>query len=137
MNLFALDEEVASIEGKLAAAPVPARLPLLVQLAWHLRQRDSERALVLATQAEALAASLPDEVAGAALARLALVRVDVAALFCEFPRAESLLADAKMQFIALGDAEVAMHGSAMPCWPWPWAMASAKARHARAPPPAI
>ncbi len=105
MNLYALDEEVASLEGKLAAAPAPGRLHLLVQLAWHLRQRDSERALSLATQAEALAAGLPDEVAGAVLARLALVRVEVAALYCEFVRAESMLAGAKMQFIALGDAD--------------------------------
>jgi len=45
------------LETELAAANAAASLPLLVELAWHLRQRDGRHALALADRAQRLLAS--------------------------------------------------------------------------------
>ena len=51
MQMFVLDDEVEQLEIALLALHGVERLPLLLPLAWHLRQRDSARASVLAAEA--------------------------------------------------------------------------------------
>ena len=54
MDMFAADDDVAQWEVSLLPLRGSARLAVLVPLAWHLRQRDSERADALAAEALAL-----------------------------------------------------------------------------------
>ncbi|HEX7986242.1 MAG TPA: ATP-binding protein [Duganella sp.] len=54
MDMFALDDEVSQWETALPALRGTARLAVLVPLAWHLRQRDSARAVALAREGLAL-----------------------------------------------------------------------------------
>ncbi len=51
MQMFVLDGEVEQLEIALLPLHGVERLPLLLLLAWHLRQRDSARAAVLAAEA--------------------------------------------------------------------------------------
>ena len=98
VELYADDDEVARLEAQLPEASVPA---VLVPLAWHLRQRDMQRALALAETAEALLDETPEH--RGARARLALLRAEAAWLQAEMERAETLLAAARADFQALGD----------------------------------
>jgi len=61
MDMFAVDEEVARWERDLLPLRGAARLPVLAPLAWHLRQRDSARALALAVEALALLDGAPHD----------------------------------------------------------------------------
>ena len=54
MRLFALDEELNQWEAALPLTSGSARLPLLLPLAWHLRERNTGRAWLLADEIEAL-----------------------------------------------------------------------------------
>jgi hypothetical protein len=56
MDMFALDDALADWEAALPSLRGPARLPMLLPLAWHLRQRDTARALQLAEEGLALLA---------------------------------------------------------------------------------
>jgi DNA-binding CsgD family transcriptional regulator len=94
MELHAPAARVSSLETQLARAVGADRAPLLAELAWHLRQRDSLRALQLADEAQGLAAPSRRSAAGTRL-RLALVRCEVAALFYRTDEAESWLASAR------------------------------------------
>lgn len=49
MDLYAFNHEVDRLEALLPRSAGMARLDVLVALAWHLRQRDSRRALDLAS----------------------------------------------------------------------------------------
>lgn len=53
MDYFATQEQVGRLEQALASAPANERAARLVELSWHLRQRDSVRAEALAREAEA------------------------------------------------------------------------------------
>jgi hypothetical protein len=57
MDMFTVDESVVRWETALLPLRGPDRLEILLPLAWHLRQRDTRRALDLAAEALAL---LPD-----------------------------------------------------------------------------
>jgi len=88
---FAPEAVVASLQADLEAAHGAGRLPLLVALAWHLRQRDTERAQALAQEARALladASAPPQAARRAMLRRLALVDVEAAWLWADLPAAE-------------------------------------------------
>ena len=80
MDMFALDDEVIHWDGALPTLSGPARLPVLVPLAWHLRQRDSVRAVGLAREALALlpATTLSSEALALTSARLMLVEAEAA-----------------------------------------------------------
>ena len=80
MDMFALDDEVIHWDGALPTLLGPARLPVLVPLAWHLRQRDSVRAVALAREALALlpATALSSEALALTSARLMLVEAEAA-----------------------------------------------------------
>ncbi|MBA5690366.1 ATP-binding protein [Rugamonas apoptosis] len=74
MEMFAVDEAVAQWEVALLPLRGQARLPPLLWLAWHLRQRDPARAAALGDEAQALLAGAAAEQTCAPLARLQLVR---------------------------------------------------------------
>jgi signal transduction histidine kinase len=78
MDMFAVDDDVARWETALLASRGGDRLQVLLPLAWHLRQRDTSRALALAQEAlELLPATEPDPAQRAlAEARMALVRAE-------------------------------------------------------------
>ena len=105
MEKFALDAEVAKGERALARSIGRDRLGALVPLAWHLRQRDTRRALALADEAESLIDALDvcaRERAGAG-ARLSLVRGEAKWLFAELDVAEALADEALEAFTTLAD----------------------------------
>ena len=96
MELHAPASRVAAVEAELGAATGASRVRLLVELAWHLRQRDSPRALRLADEAAAAPARAAATQARRAWdLRLALTRCEVAALFCRYEEAEQWLARAQ------------------------------------------
>jgi DNA-binding CsgD family transcriptional regulator len=95
MELHAPAARVAAVETELARSAGAPDPRLLVELAWHLRQRDATRALRLVEEAEAALGSIAStREARAARLRLALTRCEVAALFCRFDEAEHWLARA-------------------------------------------
>ncbi|MBP6776585.1 MAG: hypothetical protein KA151_04935 [Piscinibacter sp.] len=96
MELHAPAARVASVEADLARSGGAARTRLLVELAWHLRQRDCARALSLVEEAEAMLGPVHStRQARIGLLRVALTRCEVAALFCRFDEAEHWLARAQ------------------------------------------
>ncbi|QNM97031.1 GGDEF domain-containing protein [Chitinimonas koreensis] len=102
MDFYADESRVAALELRFGASE-PLPLEALVELAWHLRQRDSRRALSLADEATQWLAAGDDDHA-ALRARLSLLRAEIAALNAEFERAADLLARARTAFEAIGDA---------------------------------
>ncbi|EEF22879.1 conserved hypothetical protein, partial [Ricinus communis] len=103
MDLFALDDALADWEAALPSLRGPARLPLLLPLAWHLRQRDTPRALHLVDEAQALLAdaALPADDRHALAARLQLVRAEAAWLAGQLAAADDLAVQAGQRFAAL------------------------------------
>ncbi|CAN7481985.1 ATP-binding protein [Pseudoduganella sp. LjRoot289] len=103
MDMFAADDDVAQWEVSLLPLRGAARLPVLVPLAWHLRQRDSERADALAAEALALLPQThldpPPQLSIAA--RLHLVQAEVLWLRGALDAAEALAHDAFAQLCAL------------------------------------
>lgn len=96
MELYAPSLRVASVEVELTVANGSTRNRLLVELAWHLRQRDCARALRLAGEAaSALDPAPPSRDKQALQLRLALTRCEIAALFCRIDEAEHWLARAQ------------------------------------------
>ena len=105
MNLFVLNEDVILLERRLATLQGTSRLDTLVTLAWHLRQRDCGRALVLADEADALLA-LTEATAvrqQQLSARLLLLRAEVKLMFADLAAAHQLMQAAATAFDALGD----------------------------------
>jgi tetratricopeptide (TPR) repeat protein len=105
MDMFAVDDEVAQWEAALLPLRGPARLPVLVPLAWHLRQRDTGRAVELASEGLQLlpaTALAPDEMQLIA-ARLQLVHGEARWLAGELDAAAGIVEQAYQQLCALGD----------------------------------
>ncbi|MDB5934085.1 MAG: hypothetical protein JWQ01_1429, partial [Massilia sp.] len=100
---FVLDDELVTWEAQLAGLQGPARLEVLLQLAWHLRQRNPARARSLALEAASLARQLPDAGRRAAEARLMLVEGEAAWLAGALDGARALAARALGTFEDLGD----------------------------------
>ncbi|GJJ04664.1 hypothetical protein RugamoR64_52020 [Duganella rhizosphaerae] len=73
VNMFALDEELARWQAELSEAHGSSRLPLLMTIAWHLRQRDPLRAQTLSAEIAPLLAMLPEAEAALRRARLLLI----------------------------------------------------------------
>lgn len=98
MDMFVLDGDVAQLETALRAQTGSARLPNLVALAWHLRQRDTRRALDLLQEAETLlpASSLAETERLRIHARIALIRAEAKWLFALLDEA-SQLADSALK----------------------------------------
>ena len=113
MDYFGLAEHVARCEDGLREAEGPARLRLLAELCWYLRQRDGQRALALADEADALLVRsvFPDPRERVRIeARLILVRAGDKRLSARLPEAMALLTLARDRFeevedfIGVGDA---------------------------------
>ena len=85
-RLFATPQEVMELERAAAGAQGVERLPPLVELSWHLRQRASARAEALAREAQALADPADD----ASRARIALTLAECALLQLRIEEAEQL-----------------------------------------------
>nr|WP_315260355.1 ATP-binding protein [uncultured Duganella sp.] len=104
MDLFALDDALADWEATLPSLRGAARLPLLLPLAWHLRQRDTPRALQLAAEAHALLPALPkDNTDGDAVAaRLLLIQAEATWLHGQLAAADVQAQQAGERFAALG-----------------------------------
>jgi len=105
MDLFVLDDDVAQWETVLLRLTGAERLPLLVPLAWHLRQRDSARAVALAREGLVLLATsalAPHDLAAAA-ARLELVAAEAAWLAGELAAADRMACDIGQQLLAIED----------------------------------
>jgi len=105
MDMFAVDEEVARWEVALLPLRGPARLPLLLPLAWHLRQRDTARATAMADEALAMlpATSLTVEEQDGIAARLQLVHAEARCLGGELDAAGALADAAFSRLCALND----------------------------------
>jgi len=107
VDFFGLPEQVEALEALLVRPAEPAaRLESLVHLAWYLRQRDTARALMLATEAERLAEWTPDtppDRRSCLSARLSLVRAEAQTLRGELDAAEELLTAALTAFRTEGD----------------------------------
>jgi signal transduction histidine kinase len=106
MKMFACNNELTQLEAALPPLEGAVRLVLLVALASHLTQRDTPRALALASEAEMIAsdARLPQHERQALAARLLLIRAEVKALYAHADSA--ILADAALRdFTQLDDAQ--------------------------------
>ncbi|WP_374586288.1 ATP-binding protein [Pseudoduganella sp.] len=104
-QLYADDDAVAQWELDLLPLRGIARLPVLLPLAWHLRQRDTRRAQELAQEALALlpSAHLPPAERAGLEARLQLVDGEIRWLDGELDAASALAARALEVFEAHGD----------------------------------
>jgi signal transduction histidine kinase/CheY-like chemotaxis protein len=100
MEMFVSDDEVARLEAALPSQPSALDLPVLVALCWHLRQRDTERALKLTERAYHLLlhAHVPQARVLAYTARLRLVRAEAQCLLAETGTAETLIERAMFKF---------------------------------------
>ncbi len=109
-DFFATDDELMQSELMLREATAPAqRLPALLAVAWHLRQRDRERALHLAEQAQHLLLAPELRAWDAPLlqrqqARLALLHAELHMLAGDLAAAQPFLTQSQALFAEAGDA---------------------------------
>ena len=103
MELFTVDENVAKWESALPALRGIDRLPILLPLAWHLRQRDTERALALADEATTMLADAPlsEHDRESLAARMNLVRAEGRWLAGELDTALAIAESVLSRFTAL------------------------------------
>jgi diguanylate cyclase (GGDEF)-like protein len=102
MDLYAGSEVLAPLEEALGGVEGSRALETLAALCWHLRQRETRRAIELCERGEALAGR-----AGSSrepLARLALARAECALLMGRIDEAQSLARQADEIFSAAHDA---------------------------------
>ena len=102
--MFVLDEELSAWEAQLTHLQGQSRLELLLQLAWHHRQRSPARAHSLAQEAAPLVAQLPAGERRQAEARLMLVEGESRWLFGELDAARALAEQALSACDAQDDA---------------------------------
>ena len=107
MDLFALNDDVAQLTALLATHTGMARLPLLVELAWQMRERDCKQSQRLADEAQALLADHAGATSGGHYAglqaRLQLTRGAWLTLQSELDCAELEISAAISQFEESGD----------------------------------
>ena len=103
MEMFALDDELAQWDAALHPLSGPARLPALVPLAWHLRQRDTARAVELAEEGLRLLGDSADA-APLIAARLHLVQAEAAWLAGQLDAADEQAKQIHARFSAIDDA---------------------------------
>ncbi|TWI70254.1 signal transduction histidine kinase [Pseudoduganella lurida] len=103
MDLFASDTAVTHWEAALPPLAGAARLDVVVQLAWHLRQRDSARAAQLADEAETLLQSANDEQREATAARLQLLRAELCWLTGDLETAQGMADAARETLCSIPD----------------------------------
>ena len=108
LPVLVTNEELLELDSALETCRADARLALQLALAWHLRQRDTPRALILVSQIRAslldLIASLPERTYLVIQARLQLIEGEVKWLFDEFKQSEDLARQALATFNAVSDS---------------------------------
>ncbi len=106
MQLFVLNTQVDQLAHELVALQGEARLKPLLHMAWHMRQRDGDRALALCLEVEALMEALEPaaDVRSSINARLGLIRAEISMLFAKLDDAQQLALSASQAFRALGDS---------------------------------
>jgi len=104
--MFAADAEILALEGVLTQPWGTDVLAATVALAWHLRQRDSARALRLVDGVVPLLARPPEGTSrpDPHRARVALAACEASALLCDFDVAERWLVDAREHLDLHADA---------------------------------
>ncbi|HEX8404836.1 MAG TPA: sensor domain-containing diguanylate cyclase, partial [Duganella sp.] len=109
--MFALDEELAQWEAALPDVIGTPRLPFLVVLAWHLRQRDPARARSLSADIVPLLGALAPDDALLARGRLLLIAAEATWLDGELDTAQYQAEQALALFeqVATGSARDATH----------------------------
>jgi tetratricopeptide (TPR) repeat protein len=114
IEFFAIDVVIADLEAALVAATGFERLSLLVAMAWQIRQRDTEKALVLADEAQELldqsrmnssTNGMPNYEHRSNAARLMLVRGEADWLFARLDPALRRARDAMQEFLAIDHSE--------------------------------
>ncbi|WP_209723237.1 diguanylate cyclase [Duganella sp. 1411] len=117
--MFALDEELARWEAALPETSGARRLPLLVALAWHLRQRAPARARALSADIVPLLATLPPSAALLARGRLLLIAAEADWLNGQLDTAQYQAEQALLLFEQASGAPVSIHstdpGDVEPC----------------------
>ncbi|MEN9866445.1 MAG: hypothetical protein RL748_2035 [Pseudomonadota bacterium] len=103
MELFVLNEQIAVMEAQLQQAADSERLPLLLSLAWQLRQRDTPRAAALVQQAAQVLEHVPAGTRQQHLPRLHLIQAELNWLMADCASARQLAHQALQGFAALGD----------------------------------
>jgi tetratricopeptide (TPR) repeat protein len=103
MEMFTVDHNVAQWESALPSLHGADRLPVLLALAWHLRQRDTRRAVELAFEASTLLAESPDGPDPRAALRMDLVRAEARWLDGELDSALEATTDILQRFTQLTD----------------------------------
>lgn len=102
LELYATDEAVARLEANLATTHGLERLEVLVSVAWHMRQRDTHRALALVEEAQSDLPAATEQRRWQA--RLMLVRGEVELLFGDLAASAKLARQALQDFEACADA---------------------------------
>src|SRR5688572_13456028 len=98
---FALETQVAALDAQLGKTTGLERLGVLVRLAWHLRERDTRRALVLVEEARLLvqATGALDSAERTRIdARLTTTEAAAKVLFAQFDAADVLIGRARNGF---------------------------------------
>lgn len=108
MRLYALDEELLQWENQLVQSQGAARLSALLPLAWHLRERNTARAALLADEIEALLPFCREPLA-VVRARLALLRGEILFLQSDLAQAFTLAQQVLNSVSASGGAAAAGH----------------------------
>ncbi len=105
MEMFVQDDEVERLEACLPSQIGISELAVLVPLAWHLRQRNTQRALKLSEQAYHILvhSELPIQEVTSHAARLRLVRAEAQWLLSDIDSAKKLLVRAQHKFQYLND----------------------------------
>lgn len=118
MDLFVLDDAVAHWQAELPLWLGPGRLEALVELAWHLRQRDTRLALRLADEADQLIAvtGALTRVESRHAGRLGLIRAEAAWLDAALDAAELQAQRARELFLRCADDEGACDAHWLLAW---------------------
>ena len=118
MEMFTLDDEVAHLEAQLPQLYGSARLAVLLNLAWHLRQRDPRRALGLEEEAQAVLArcDMSEAEHQCIIARLLLVKAEIKWLFADLTSADAHATRALRLAIAYGDEQAAADAHWIAAW---------------------
>ena len=112
MQLFVSDDDVAALENSLSELRGEPKIAATVALGWHLRQRDSMRALRLVNTVLPLLGDAPQAPPGQARApvphraRAALAAAEAQALLCEFEASERWLGEARAHVDPGTDAQI-------------------------------
>ena len=105
MDFFVLNDELALCEARCSDQPNGGTVQTRVEIAWHLRQRETSRALQWVDEAQTLIdrADIQGVERSTLSARLNLVRAEARFLFADLPTAETMAREALDVFVCHND----------------------------------